>query len=252
MFYGGKLFNMATNRFSSLSLTRPGAKREFVDHKDNEDRVLVREFPEEETFSEFPAILVAVADGVSRCADGGAVAEWLLSQIGADVIFKEGGEQPLVKQFHDYAESLRARFMSEFKDRPEIQESGCTFAAALVSGEKGAAYWAGDSPVYLMTQNDGRLKARTLTIADKDPYSGALTDCFSGVTPFRVKQAGFTVGSGDLVIAVSDGVAYDGEDLASTIQGNGFNQEWMESICQQSFDLPFSDDISLAGVQIVD
>ncbi|MEM1295526.1 MAG: protein phosphatase 2C domain-containing protein [Verrucomicrobiota bacterium] len=239
-----------SKRFSSLSLTRPGAKREFVEHKENEDRVLVREFTNEETFSEDPTILVAVADGVSRCADGGAVAEWLLEQVAKDAIFQSGDERTLIKQFHDYAEALRARFMEEFKGRPEVQESGCTFAAALVNGEKGAAYWAGDSPVYLMTQNNGVLKSRTLTIADKDPYSGALTDCFSGVTPFRVKQAGFTVGPGDVVVAVSDGVAYDGEDMASTIQGNGFNQQWMETICQKSFELPYSDDISLAGVQI--
>tara|TARA_R110002096_G_scaffold403766_3_gene601360 strand:- start:69007 stop:69741 length:735 start_codon:yes stop_codon:yes gene_type:complete len=242
----------ATNQFFSLSLTRPGAKRDVVDHKENEDRVLVREFSKEETFSESPTMLVAVADGVSRCADGGAVAEWLLTQIDRDVIFEENHQKTLINQFHDYAESLRAKFMVEFKDRPEIQESGCTFAAALVSGDTGAAYWAGDSPVYLITPNGERLKARTLTIADKDPYSGALTDCFSGVTPFRVKQAGFKVEPGHIVVAVSDGVAYDGEDLAATIHSNGFTQEWMESICQQSFDMPFSDDISLAGVRIED
>ncbi len=240
---------VSTN-YQTLSLTRPGGKREHTERTENEDRVLVREFSTQQTKCEHPAVLVAVADGVSRCADGGAVAEWLLRQVESDEVFADDGEGDLARQFHDYTEALRARFIDEFASQPDIQESGCTFAAALIFGDKGAAFWAGDSPIHLLSPNGARFKARTLTIADKDPFTGALTDCFSGLTPFKVKQAGFAVKNGDIVIAVSDGMAYDGQDLAGTLDRHGFNQEWVDAICQQSFDMPFSDDISIAAVKI--
>jgi len=236
--------------FSTLCLTRAGAKRQVVSQKENEDRVLARTFSPEEMYRNEGAVLVAVADGVSRCADGGGVADWILRQrVERDRIFSPGGESP-VKQFHDYLRSLHRAFLNEFRHTPSMLESGCTFSAALIYGQQGAAYWSGDSPIYHIQCNGNRTSGRMLSIADKDPFSGALTDCFSGVTPFKVRQAGLRVKPGDIVITATDGVVFDVADLALSINQHGFNQRWLDLIIQTSYAVPYSDDISLSAVQI--
>ena len=236
--------------FETLSHTRAGAKRVYVPQKKNEDRVLVREFSPAETGLPSPSVLITVADGVSRCADGGAVAQWILhDRIENDIIFNPA-EGALLKQFHTYLGKIHREFLEQFRSDMEMLESGCTFSAVLVVGDDAAAYWAGDSPIYHFKQDGDHFKSRTVSIADKDPFSGALTDCFSGVTPFSVKQAGIRANPGDILIAVSDGVAYDGEDLARMVAQRGFTEEWLDTVCQLSFEVPLSDDITLTAVKL--
>lgn len=238
--------------YRTLSLSRPGAKRDWIEQKENEDRVLVRTFSSRETFQDEPVTIVAVADGVSRCAAGGAVAEWLLlERVGKDAIFTLG-EPDLEKQFLKYLRTVHSEFLERFGSQRHILESGCTFCAAFVQGTKASAFWAGDSPVHHLRKNGGKLHARTLTIQDKDRFSGALTDCFSGVTAFNVKKASVYGGlrPGDVMIAASDGLAFDGEALAATIDQVGFTEEWMEELYERSYARPYSDDISLAAIRL--
>lgn len=239
-------------KFTTLSLTRAGAKRQHIPQVENEDRILVREFSPEETRRDGSATLIAVADGVSRCADGGGVADWLLEERLAKDIPFENANSPLLDQFRGYLMGVHKQFLGEFRSNIDMLESGCTLCAVLAFGNQAAAYWAGDSPVYhFQPPKEGdRMRFRRLTIPDKDPFTGALTDCFSGLTPFGVKQAGFNIGEGDIVIACSDGLAFDGDDLVTTIQRLGFNEKWMEDICERSYDQPFSDDISLAAFRV--
>ncbi|MFT5468355.1 MAG: serine/threonine protein phosphatase PrpC [Verrucomicrobiales bacterium] len=242
----------ADPKFTTLSLTRPGAKRLHIPQVENEDRVLVREFTAEETRRGGPATLIAVADGVSRCADGGAVAEWILHERLAKDIPFESANTPILDQFRKYLLEIHKQFMGEFQSNLDIFESGCTLCAVLAYGNKAAAYWAGDSPIYHFQpgKTSDRMRVRQLTIPDKDPFTGALTDCFSGLTPFAVKQAGLNIAQGDIVVAASDGLAFDGDDLVTTIHKLGYNEEWMTEICNLSYDQPYSDDISLAGFRV--
>ena len=236
--------------FKTLSRTRAGGKREHVGRKENEDRVLVREFTAEETKQGIPAVIVAVADGVSRCANGGGVAEWLLvDRMANDPIFGSETDN-LTKQFQHYLREVHHRFLNDFRGDVTMLESGCTLSAVLLAGGRGSVFWAGDSPAYLLQKQGAMLHGRNLTTADKDPFSGALTDCFSGVTPFSVKLSGAEVKPGDILIAASDGVAFDVADLAATIDQHGFTENWLNLIVQASFEIPYSDDISLAGVEV--
>jgi len=241
-----------TQTYKTLSFSRPGAKRHWVEEKENEDRVLVRTFSPQETFQPISATMVAVADGVSRCAAGGAVAEWLLiERLSNDPVF-ELGEVDLEKQLLKYMRKVHTEFLEVFKDDRSMLESGCTFCAGLAHGQQAAAFWAGDSPVHHLRPKGGKLKARTLTVQDKDRFTGALTDCFSGVTPFNVKRASVYGGlqRGDYLIAASDGLDFDAEGLGHTLDQRGFNEEWMESVSDQSYARPFSDDISMAALYV--
>ena len=237
--------------FSTFKLSRPGAKRQHVSHRENEDRVLVRNFTRADIGREYSATLLAVADGVSRCADGGAVAEWLLDKRLANDMPFDQSEEPLANQFRGYLQRIHREYLREFSSTPDMIESGCTLCAVLASGDHAAVFWAGDSPAHhLRFRPEARMHPRTLTIADKDPFTGALTDCFSGLTPFAVKQAGIRLSPGDIVIAASDGLAFDAEDLVRTIEKLGYNQEWIEEICERSYNQPFSDDISIAALRV--
>lgn len=237
--------------YSTISLSRTGAKRKHIPAADNEDRVLVREFTPADTRREQSAVLIAVADGVSRCPDGGGIAQWLIHErMEVDSPF-EASEESLVTQYRKYLHRIHQQFINEFRGNPEMLESGCTLCAVLLSGDRGAVFWAGDSPVHHFRVNDRQLlHGRTLTIADKDPFTGALTDCFSGLTPFAVKQSGLTVKEGDIIAAVSDGVAYDVDSLATMLAQDGFTQEWADQLVEDSYNRPYSDDITIAALRV--
>ncbi len=237
--------------FHVLSYTHAGGKRSAMFHRENQDRVMTREFAPAELGSGGPALLLAVADGVSRCVDGGAVADWLISShLGIDPIFNRPSEEPSEALYH-YLRQAHRTFLHDFGRDPGMLESGSTLSVALVHGDRGSVLWSGDSPVYqIRTLPDGNLSARTLTFPDRDPVSGALTDCFSGVTPFGVRQRRFEVSPGDIVIAATDGLAYDGETLAFTLAHMGFTEAWLHDICERSQARPGSDDVAVAAVQI--
>ncbi|MEM7011606.1 MAG: hypothetical protein AAF585_09000 [Verrucomicrobiota bacterium] len=236
--------------FTTLHRTRAGAKRNHIPQKENEDRVLVREFTSTEIRREGVATLIAVADGVSRCTDGGGVADWLLEErLSKDVPFESANES-IFNQFREYLTQVHRQFLGDFAGNADMLESGCTLCAVLVYGNRAAAYWAGDSPAYHFQFRKGqRLHTRTLTIADKDPFTGALTDCFSGLTPFAVKQGGFKINPGDIIITASDGLAFDGDDLITYLDQFGFTEEWVDEIFERSYNQPFSDDISVAALR---
>ena len=237
--------------FTTLSRTRAGAKRLHIPQVENEDRVLVREFSSSEIRREGTATMVAVADGVSRCADGGGVAEWLLNErLAKDVPFRSANEE-LPNQFRSYLLEVHRQFIGQFSGNNDMIESGCTLSVVLVCGMHAAAYWSGDSPAYHLQSREGeRLHVRGLTIADKDPFTGALTDCFSGLTPFAVKQAGFKLNPGDIVVTASDGLAFDGEDLVRYLEQYGFTEAWVDEIFERSYNQPFSDDISISALKV--
>jgi serine/threonine protein phosphatase PrpC len=235
--------------FQLLLHTRAGKKRTFSPFQANQDRALVREFAPGDTGQSEPAALVAVADGVSRCPDGGAVAQWILHEkLDREDLFFHSTMDP-GGQLHSRLLEFHQEFLEHFREDVLMLGSGCTLAAALLYGSRGLALWSGDSPVYHLQARDGRYHAQDLIVADKDPYSGALTDCFSGMTPFCLRHRSIRLQPGDIVIAATDGIVVSGKKLADSITKLGFSEEWMESVCQDSYDTPRSDDLSIAAAR---
>lgn len=235
--------------YELLAQTRPGQKRNFSPFAANQDRALQREFAAAATGKPEPAALIAVADGVSRCPDGGAVADWIIHQkLEREALFGHGVSD-LGGQFHSRVLEFHLEFLEQFGNDVLMLESGCTLAAALLYGSRGLIIWSGDSPVYHLQVREHGYATQELILADKDPYTGALTDCFSGVTPFCLHHRIIHLQPGDIVIAATDGVMYSGRQLAESIAEQGFTQGWMESVCEESYATPRSDDISIAAAR---
>ena len=235
--------------YQLLAQTRPGQKRNVSPLAANQDRALKREFPIAETGRPEPAALIAVADGVSRCPDGGAVADWIIHQkLERDALFGHAVTD-LGGQFHSRVLEFHLEFLEQFRGDRLMLESGCTLAAALLYGSRCLVIWSGDSPIYHLQVRGQGYAAQELILADKDPYSGALTDCFSGVTPFCLHHRIVHLQPGEIIIAATDGVLFSGRQLAESLVEQGFTQEWAETVCQESYDTPRSDDIAIAAAR---
>lgn len=236
--------------YQLLLRTRPGKKRAIFPFSASQDRAIIREFTAEETGRHEPAVLIVVADGVSRCPDGGAVAEWIVHEkLNTDPIFQHptmdlGGQlRSRILEFH-------LEFLECFRDDHRMLGSGCTLAAALLYGSRGIVLWSGDSPAYhLQPKEGGGFSSQELIVADKDPYTGALTDCFSGLTSFSLRYQTMRLNQGDIVIVATDGIVFSGEGLADSIVDQGFSDSWMEGVCQHSFESPRSDDIAIVAAR---
>lgn len=232
--------------FTAFSYTMAGRKRNLTARRSNEDRVLIRSF---ETDQGGPAILAAVADGVSRCADGGAVAQWLIHErLAQDPILREGARlrdatAAYLKQVHD-------DFLRRFADNPDMLESACTLAGVLVRGTQACVFWCGDSPVHHLRRLSGRLEGKTLTTPDKIHGTAMLTDCFSALTAFAFRMQVLDVEPGDYLICASDGLVPEAAELAESLNEHEFSKEWAKTICTYSYNFPGSDDIAVAAVRI--
>ncbi|MEO0448166.1 MAG: PP2C family serine/threonine-protein phosphatase, partial [Verrucomicrobiota bacterium] len=120
--------------------TRAGQKRLHSPPPENEDRVLVREFPPSETGALSTASLLVVADGVSRCPRGGEVADWLVEeQLRHRPIFTVGSPLLLREQLLAFLRDLHSQFLQDFESVPEMRLSGCTLAGALIYEDRGTA-----------------------------------------------------------------------------------------------------------------
>ncbi len=233
--------------FTAFAHTVAGQKRQWLGRADNEDRVLERLFPESEGG---PAALIAVADGVSRCADGGAVAEWLLHRRLATDLLLQGvppgpGRCPGVKS---YLRGLHSTFGKEFQQRRDLLESACTLAGALMFPDRACVFWSGDSAVHLLRREGERFAGFPLTRPDRIPHTSTLTDCFSGLTSFAVHVKEIDIRPGDILFGATDGLVLDAESLADQLNQHPFSREWIEQLCDLSRSVPGSDDIGIAAV----
>lgn len=233
--------------YTAFSYTMGGRKRNLTARRSNEDRVLVRSF---ELDQGGPAILAAVADGVSRCADGGAVAQWLIHErLSQDPVSLET-EPDLSRLVGNYLRRVHQDFLGRFSTDTDMMESACTLAGVLVRKEKACVFWSGDSPVHLLRQRDSGLEGQTLTTPDKIEGTPMLTDCFSGLTAFAFRTKLIDLSPGDFIVCATDGLVLEAKDLAESLQEHPFSKEWAEKICTDSYNFPGSDDIGVAAIRI--
>lgn len=233
--------------YTGFSHTLAGRKRNLCVRRSNEDRVLVRRF---ESPDHSPAILAAVADGVSNCADGGAVAHWLLHErLSQDPLPTETGTD-LCRLIGTYLRHVHQDFLNRFASEPDLIESACTLAGVLARGTKACVFWCGDSPIHHLRKTSADHEGEMLTTPDKIEGTPMLTDCFSGVTAFAFRTRSIDVAPGDLIICATDGLVLDARELAESVNQYGFCSAWIEHICAHSHAFPGSDDVGVAAIRI--
>jgi serine/threonine protein phosphatase PrpC len=233
--------------YTAFSHTMGGRKRNLTARPSNEDRVLVRSFDPSQGG---PAILAAVADGVSRCADGGAVAQWLIHErLSQDPVSFEA-EPDLSRLVGAYLRKVHQDFLGHFSTDIDMMESACTLAGVLVRNDKACVFWSGDSPVHLLRKRDSGLEGQTVTTPDKIEGTPMLTDCFSGLTAFAFRTKIIELSAGDVIVCATDGLALEAKELAKSLNEHRFSREWAERICTDSYNLPGSDDIGVAAIRL--
>jgi serine/threonine protein phosphatase PrpC len=233
--------------FTAFSHTMAGRKRNLTARTANEDRVLIRTFHQAKGG---PAVMAVVADGVSRCADGGAVANWLIHERLAVDDFLNGPNAQLPGLIRTYLKRVHQDFIERFEENDDMMESATTLAGVVVQNGKACIFWSGDSPVHLLRLREGRLHGETLTSPDKIHGTPMLTDCFSGLTAFDFRTRVVDVRAGDFLVCATDGLVPEAKELAVILSERPFSKEWAEEICTDSYNVPGSDDIGVAAIRI--
>ncbi len=210
--------------------------------EENQDRVLLRPLPIGDT----ELYLLAVADGVSRCPDGGAVAEYLVTHMACDEPLREKGKR-WPQQLRDYLRDLNIRFYSENIAQPEMLESACTLSAALLEGECAHCLWAGDSPIFRARPLKGRWQLRQISVPDL--VDRFLSDCFGAHAPFRLKYRKVRLASGDVLIVATDGVVPTVEAMAALLDQHGIGAPLLDAIQNNAQAEEYYDDASLVLAQ---
>ena len=110
-----------------------GMRQEAATALPNRDRILIREVPIGET----TGFLLAIADGLTSCPNGGSVANYLVSIHMKDDMIAFPQDQDPVSSFREYADRLYAQFKAEFAD-PEFEDmlnSEATLSVVLLHGQ---------------------------------------------------------------------------------------------------------------------
>ena len=218
----------------------PGCRAE------NQDRVLHRWLGADDA----KLLLLAVADGVSRCPHGGEVASYLIDQhLAVDAVF-EKAEGRRALQARKYLRGVNERFYDEFADDPAMLESACTLSAALLEGTTAHCEWVGDSPIFLARKAAHGFVTTQLSIPDN--CGRLLIDCFGAHAPFRLKHCHVELAPGDVLIVASDGVAHGPASFGALLNAHGTTTDLLEAVAAQARQAEFYDDASLVLAQRVE
>lgn len=210
---------------------------------ENQDRVLHRIVSADDA----DVLVLAVADGVSRCPHGAEIASWLIEKhLANDELFETAGGRHAI-EFRKYLRQLNERFYQEFNDDLPMIESACTLSVALL--EKNAAHcvWVGDSPIYLARKYEEQFDVEQISVPDS--VGRLLVDCFGAHAPFHVKHRKIDLRIGDVIVVASDGVAHIPEELEHHLNAHGPTEALLQAIEESAKEHEFYDDASLVLAQ---
>jgi len=211
---------------------------------ENQDRVLCRDV----SVNGDQQLLIGVADGVTRCPCGGAVAEYLVEKrLAQDSIFHAATAHAKA-QLVEYLRGVEAGFYEEFAGRSEMTQSACTLSVALLQRGRVHALWVGDSPMFVARRNGGAFAVTQISMPD---LSGRLlTDCFGAFSRFHLKEAHADLAPGDVFIVASDGATRDAETLEQLLNAHGVTQSFLRALEQQAGNAEYYDDASIVLAQL--
>jgi serine/threonine protein phosphatase PrpC len=162
--------------------------------------------------------MLAVADGVTRCPNGGGVARYLVERhLANDVIEQVDGG--LVETIQWYLRGVNEQFYEEFAHQPAMLESACTLSIGVLEQSRVHCFWVGDSPIYLARRGEAGYECRQLT--QPDVYGRLLVDGFGAHAPFEVKHCGADLRVGDLLVVATDGVSDSVEEFDRMLKQYG-------------------------------
>ena len=213
----------------------------------NEDRVVVRRIAHPSLNGSGDALVLAVADGVSRCPDGGGIANYLIhDRIEQDAIFVPG-EISLDNQYRTYLKLIEAMFYKAFEKNKDMLMSATTLSTVLVERNVAHCYWVGDSPI-LFSRRSGK-QYLTGDVIIPDSVAGALLDCFGSFSSFKMKYVGIPLEVNDIITVASDGIAHDFPLIGDAYERNGFSEAFIDEIVEEAYSYDYPDDISVVAAR---
>jgi serine/threonine protein phosphatase PrpC len=213
-------------------------------HQENQDRVLCRPL---ELGGSHGAVL-AVADGITSTPYGGSVARWIIERhLARDELPLSGGmEGRLPETMSSYLRDLYRLFQDELSDIDGFLDSGASLSVSVIWNGRAECFWAGDSPIFLSRRREkGTYESEQISRPDRDPF-GRLVNCFGARTPFDLRHQSQSLGSGDIVTVVSDGVAIDPIRLDQIYEGDTPLRAAVEQMITESKRGAFWDDLSVS------
>jgi serine/threonine protein phosphatase PrpC len=233
-------------RFATLRMSMMGRKGSGC-LPENQDRVLERRF----VLDASEVLLIAVADGVSRCPAGGAIANYLISEhLASDPLFdhpRRGNAKqwsrrlpPLLRR---YLRQLHGHFYKEFEGNPAMLDSACTLSVVVLEHASAHCMWVGDSPIFLARMDNGCYVTRQLSVPDL--WGRLLIDCFGAHAPFEIKYARAELQVNDLIAVASDGVAKDPETFSAMLNDFGPSPKLLKGVESNALSSSYYDDASL-------
>jgi serine/threonine protein phosphatase PrpC len=206
--------------------------------EENQDAWVRRSFGE----GQASVLMLAVADGVTRCPNGGGVSRYLVERhLGLDPIEQEG--RSLVASLEPYLRWVNDRFYEEFAHEPAMLESACTLSVGLLEGARVHCFWVGDSPIYIARRIRGGFRCRQLTRPDL--YGRLLIDGFGAHAPFEIKTAQADLAVGDFLVVATDGVSDSVEEFERLVNQYPTRAQLLEGLEAEIREREFYDDATL-------
>lgn len=230
-------------RYEILEMTMMGRKGGGC-REENQDALLSRRMMHDGR----EALLCAVADGVTRCPDGGGVARYLVERhLASDPVFGDGEEAaPALER---YLRSVNTLFYKECAAEPEMIESACTLSVGVIEQATAHCFWVGDSPIFFAERAGDAFRCQQLS--KPDLYGRLLVDGFGAHAPFELKRVRVDFAVGDVLVLATDGVANSVEEFAYWIDHFGPTQRMIDAMEEEIRGQEFYDDASLVMIRRV-
>ncbi len=221
-----------------------GGRKSPARRAENQDRVLCRTLP----VGDVSGVLLAIADGITQCPNGGSVAHWLVAKhLKDDAIDLPVGRKPAVS-LQGYLERLYGEFKAEFA-MPEYEgmlNSGASLSVVLLHDQVADCLWAGDSPIYHSRKVRKDYETQLLTRPDHE-RSGQLNNCFGAHAAFTLHHCRVQLAVDDIMTVTSDGILVDDYTLGRIYGAKGFGSAAIQEMFRISRRAPFWDDLSVAA-----
>ncbi len=192
-----------------------------------------------------PAILLAVADGITTGAYGGSVARYIVDRhLAVDDIEFNDATDALTK-LPLYLTRVYETFKTEFADMPDMLMSGACLVAILIIENQWVCCSVGDCEAFVLRRNDDGFTGKQITRSHLDRLSGKLTDCFGSNSPCKYNVDSGRLEDKSILVLTSDGAKLDDFVLADAFKRHGFAESALSELAENAMGGRYWDDISI-------